>query len=114
MEGSQGGREKLTDEQRAWIDGLVRQLVCRIGGWDKVPPATGVPYNTVNGWRYSDRGISALGLMRLLRAAGTLDDEFLLPEPTLEAAKERAVQAEEAAKRLARRRRGGQEKPSSG
>lgn len=102
-----GGREKLTLEQKRQVRDLLVQLAERVdGGWDELMDRAGIPRSTHPGWRYKTprNTPSALSLLKILRAAGVLDENLLLagePPPGL-TAEERADWARDRAEEARR------------
>lgn len=86
--GRAGGREELPPEERENVRKLLLQLAERVGSWDELMHQAGVPSTTHNVWRYGRKPVTpaAPTLLRLLRVAGVLDEDYLLvgePPPGL-------------------------------
>lgn len=84
-----GGRAELTPGERRGVRDLLLQLAERVpGGWDALMDKAGIPRTTHPVWRYGDEPTTpqAPHLLRILQAAGVLDEHFLLvgePPPGL-------------------------------
>lgn len=108
----------LTPDERQQVQALIHQLAERHpGGWDGLMREAEVPSTTAHGWRYGKEPATPRSpyLLRLLRAAGVLGEDFLLPTPLehLETAKRAADAAVKGAHRLGRNAPGGSKPDAS-
>jgi hypothetical protein len=68
---------RLSKAERDRVRDFVRHVVEWSGqSWDDLAYAAGVPFTTVQGWRYGRATPEAPGLLAFLRAAGVLDDAY--------------------------------------
>lgn len=68
---------RLSQDDRVRVRDFVRHVVEWSGeSWDEISHAAGVPFTTVQGWRYGRATPEAPGLLAFLRAAGLLDDDY--------------------------------------
>lgn len=70
---------RLSQVERDRVRDFVRHVVDWSGqSWDQLAYDSGVPFTTVQGWRYGRATPEAPGLLAFLRAAGVLDADYKL------------------------------------
>jgi hypothetical protein len=68
---------RLSPEERERVRDFVRHVVEWSGrGWDELAYISGVPFTTVQGWRYGRATPEAPWLLAFLKAAGVLDENY--------------------------------------
>lgn len=99
-----------TDADRELVRALLHQMADRHPeGWEGLMQDAGVPWTTGQGWRYKRKTAKrkpssprAIHLVHILRAAGVLNEQFLLPEVMLRASDAARAMEEETRQRFPR------------